>query len=221
MKKLFKPIIFGALCMVLSIVVMLQLRVTNTSGSRSSKQRRTDKLKDQIFTLSDQNAKMQVDLQKTTEQLEKARTRASENDETNLEKSTLISSYNTYLGNTDVHGTGVTITYNPSKNEEAYDTAQILRIVINELKNVGVEAISVNKHRVIPTTAIEEVKNKIEINGIQINGPYVINAIGDANMIDNSISRPGGIVDVINASGASIKVEQKTNVNINKYSDVS
>ena len=206
--------------MVLSIVVTLQLRVTNTSGSRSSQQRRTDKLKDQIFALSDQNAKMQIELQKTTQELEKARTRASENDETNLEKSSLISSYNTYLGNSDVYGPGVTITYNPTKDENGFDTAQILRSIVNELKNVGVEAISINKHRVIPTTAIEQVKSKIEVNGSTINGPYVITAIGDASMIDSNISRPGGIVDVINLSGASIKVEQKANVEINKYDDV-
>lgn len=220
MKKFFKPVILGILCLILSIVITIQLRVTNTSGSRSSQQRRIDKLKDQIFSLSDQNTKMQAELQKSTQELEKARIRASENDASNLDKSYLISSYNTYLGNTDVYGKGVVITYNPKKGENAYDTAQILRIIVNELKNVGVEAISINKHRVVPSTAIEEVKNKIEINGSQINGPYVIHTIGDPGMIDNSIGRPGGIVDVINASGAVVKVEQKTNVEIDKYSDI-
>lgn len=220
MKKFFKPVIFGVLCLILSIVVTIQLRVTSTSGSKSSMQRRTDKLKDQIFSLNDQNSKMQLELQQSTEKLDKARTRASQNDENNLEKSNLISRYNTFLGNTDVYGSGVIVTYNPKKGDDVFDTAQILRSIVNELKNVGVEAISINRHRVVPTTAIESVKNKIEVNGSQINSPYIIIAIGDSSMIENSIGRPGGIVDVINASGSSIKVEQMEKIEINKYNDI-
>lgn len=220
MKKLFKPLIFGALCLILSLVVTIQLRVTSTSGSRSSQQRRTDKLKDQILTLNDQNTKMQLELQQSTEKLDKARVRASQNDETNLEKSKLISGYNTYLGNTDVYGSGVIVTYNPKKGDNVFDTAQILRSIINELKNVGVEAISINKHRIVPTTAIESVKSKIEVNGSQINSPYIIIAIGDSNMIESSIGRPGGIVDVINASGSSIKVDKMEKIEISKYNDI-
>lgn len=220
MKKFFKPVIFGVLCLILSIVVTIQLRVTSTSGSKSSMQRRTDKLKDQIFSLNDQNSKMQLELQQSTEKLDKARNRASQNDENNLEKSNLISRYNTFLGNTDVYGSGVIVTYNPKKGDDVFDTAQILRSIVNELKNVGVEAISINRHRVVPTTAIESVKNKIEVNGSQINSPYIIIAIGDSSMIENSIGRPGGIVDVINASGSSIKVEQMEKIEINKYNDI-
>ena len=220
MKKFVKPIIFGVVCLILSAVITIQLRITGTSESASSQEKITDNLKDQIFLLNEENTKLTEQLQKTTNALTQARAEASENDITSLEKSSLIKKYYTFLGYTDVYGEGLSIKYTPSKDENRFDIAQDLRYIVNELKNVGVEAISINGQRLVNTSSIEVVKNKIEINGQELKAPYTINVIGDSNMINNGITRPGGIVDLIKSSGVQIKIELKEKVEISKFSEV-
>lgn len=220
MKRIFKPLIFGILCLILSIAITLQLRVTNTSESTSSQQKVTDNLRDQILLLNDENIKLTERLQTTTDNLSKIRDEAAENDSSDLEKSSLIKKYITFLGYTDVYGKGLSIKYIPKEDEYKSDTAKDLRDIVNELKNVGVEAISINGQRIINTSSIEMVRNKIEINNTEIEEPYIIEVIGDANMINNGITRPGGIIESIRSTGVKITINLKEKVKINKFSNV-
>lgn len=219
MKKLSTTIIFGIVCIILSFAVTVQLKVTNTSESTSSKTRVIDELKDEILSLNDENNKLTTELQNTTENLEKMRDEASANDTSNTEKSNLIKKYNIVAGYTDVSGEGVSIEYVPTKDEYKSDIAKDLRDIVNELKNAGIEAISINGQRLINTSSIEMVKNKIEINAIEITSPYIIDAIGNSDVINNSLIRPGGTVENIQNTGVEINIEVKDNVQINKYSE--
>ncbi len=220
MRKIFKPLIFGILCLILSLAITLQLRVTNTSESTSSQQKVADNLKNQILALNNENIKLTEVLQITTNDLSKIRDEAAENDSSSLEKSDLIKKYITFLGYTDVYGKGLSIKYIPQKGEYKSDIAKDLRDIVNELKNVGVEAISINGQRIINTSSIEMVRNKIEINNAEITGPYIIEVIGDSDMINNGITRPGGIIESIKETGVKITISLKEKVKINKFSDV-
>ncbi|MBO5349364.1 MAG: DUF881 domain-containing protein [Clostridia bacterium] len=219
MKKLGTPIIFGILCLILSLAITVQLRVTNTSESTSSKTRSIDKLKDQILALNDENNKLTAKLQNTSNDLQKVRDEAAENDSSSIEKSDLIKKYIAVIGYTDVSGEGVSIKYTPTKNQYKADIAKDLRDIINELKNAGIEAISINGQRMINTSAIEMVKNKIEINNIEITAPYTINVIGNSEIITSGLVRPGGLVENIRNTGVKIDIEMKDNVKINKFSE--
>ncbi len=216
MNKVFKPLVFGGLCVLLVTLIVMQLRVTENNDSTSSRQRILDGLKDQIIVLNDENDKLTNSLETVTSSLTEARTMAAQNDTESMQISELIKKYNTYIGNTDIYGQGVSIKYVPAKDENLDDVAKDLRYIVNELKNVGVEAISINDQRIVRDSSIEVVKNKIEINEEVLNAPYTIKAIGDSNMIYNGISRPGGIVDLLRASGVEISIELKDKVEISK-----
>lgn len=218
MSKVIKPVSIGIVCLILTCFVVIQLRATNRSESRSSKEKITADLKDQIIMLNDQNTKLEKKLGESAKKLEDIRLTVSENDESNVETNKYIEMYDIFVGNTDVYGEGVSIVYTPSKEESIQDTAQNIRYIVNELRNVGVEGISVNGQRLVGTSSIEAVKNKIEINEEKINSPYKIDAIGNSEMVYNGILRPGGIVDLINLSGTKITVTKKEKVTISKYS---
>lgn len=220
MKSVFKYIILGVLCVLLTAGITVQLRVSRTSESASSKERVIDNLKDQIIMLNDENSKLEKKLQNSEENLTKARVAASENDATNKEISDLIKKYNTFSGYTNIYGEGLSIVYTPEKNEDVSDVAKDIRYIVNELRNVGVEAISINGQRMVNNSSIEAVKNKIEVNGENLSAPYIIDVIGDSDMINNGIARPGGIVDYIRLSGAKVIIELKNKVNINKFSTI-
>ena len=219
MKKIGKPIIFGIVCLILSFAITVQLKVTNTSESTSSKAKAIDKLKDEIIILNDENNKLTSELQNTTENLERIRDEAAENDPSSIEKSKLIKKYISVLGYTDVYGEGLRLKYTPIQGQYEADIATDLRDIVNELKNAGIEAISINGQRLINKSSIEMVKNKIEINTVEITSPYIIDVIGNSEMINNSLIRPGGTIENIRSTGVKIDIQVKDNIKINKFSE--
>jgi uncharacterized protein YlxW (UPF0749 family) len=186
----------------------MQLKLEQTTGSHAEQEKITDMLKNQIVELNAENEKLVNKLQEMNNKLEQVRDSAAQNDSSNAEKSELIKKYTIISGETDVYGPGIVIDYKIDDNSYTADVATDLRDIVNELKNAGAEAISINGERFYETTSIEMVKNKIEINGTQLNSPYVIKAIGDAETIYSSLTRPDGIIE-------QIKSNQNMKVNLN------
>lgn len=206
MKKFGKALVFGILCLILTFAITVQLRVSSLSESESSQTKITDKLKDEIFRLNDENVKLAEKFQNTTSELDDARNQAAQNDSSSKDTSELIKKYTIVSGKTDVTGQGIIIKYKPSDNEAKADMVKDLRDIVNEIKNAGAEAIEINNQRIVGTTAIEMVKNKIEINDTEVSENFIIKAIGDSNLMYSGLIRPGGTIENIKESGVSIEI---------------
>lgn len=220
MKKFGKALVFGILCLILTFAITVQLRVSSLSESESSQTKITDKLKDEIFRLNDENVKLAEKFQNTTSELDDARNQAAQNDSSSKNTSELIKKYTIVSGNTDVTGQGIIIKYKPSDNEAKADMVKDLRDIVNEIKNAGAEAIEINNQRIVGTTAIEMVKNKIEINDTEVSGNFIIKAIGDSNLMYSGLIRPGGTIENIRESGVSIEINSENTIKINKYNEI-
>lgn len=120
---------------------------------------------------------------------------------------------NVLAGLTPVTGPGVIITLRDSKKQPEKpkgmtDTAwqemtadylihdANIRDVVNELKNAGAEAISINDQRVVGSTSIRCVGNNVHVNAVPTAGsPVVVKAIGDPDLIQSGLLMRGGIKD--------------------------
>lgn len=220
MKKFGKALVFGILCLILTFAITVQLRVSSLSESESSQTKITDKLKDEIFRLNDENVKLAEKFQNTTSELDDARNQAAQNDSSSKDASELIKKYTIVSGKTDVTGQGIIIKYKPSDNEAKADMVKDLRDIVNEIKNAGAEAIEINNQRIVGTTAIEMVKNKIEINDTEVSENFIIKAIGDSNLMYSGLIRPGGTIENIRESGVSIEINSENAIKINKYNEI-
>ncbi len=220
MKKFGKALVFGILCLILTFAITVQLRVSSLSESESSQTKITDKLKDEIFRLNDENVKLAEKFQNTTSELDDARNQAAQNDSSSKDTSELIKKYTIVSGKTDVTGQGIIIKYKPSDNEAKADIVKDLRDIVNEIKNAGAEAIEINNQRIVGTTAIEMVKNKIEINDTEVSGNFIIKAIGDSNLMYSGLIRPGGTIENIRESGVNIEINSENTIKINKYNEI-
>lgn len=220
MKKFGKALVFGILCLILTFAITVQLRVSSLSESESSQTKITDKLKDEIFRLNDENVKLAEKFQNTTSELDDARNQAAQNDSSSKDTSELIKKYTIVSGKTDVTGQGIIIKYKPSDNEAKADIVKDLRDIVNEIKNAGAEAIEINNQRIVGTTAIEMVKNKIEINDTEVSGNFIIKAIGDSNLMYSGLIRPGGTIENIRESGVGIEINSENTIKINKYNEI-
>ena len=220
MKRFGKALVFGILCLILTFAITAQLRVSSLSESESSQTKITDKLKDEIFRLNDENVKLAEKFQNTTSELDDARNQAAQNDSSSKDTSELIKKYTIVSGKTDVTGQGIIIKYKPSDNEAKADMVKDLRDIVNEIKNAGAEAIEINNQRIVGTTAIEMVKNKIEINDTEVSENFIIKAIGDSNLMYSGLIRPGGTIENIKESGVSIEINSENAIKINKYNEI-
>ena len=103
---------------------------------------------------------------------------------------------------------------NESRTIDAID----LVLLVNELRAAGAEAISINSERVIYKTEIVDISTKyILVNGVRIQGPYVIKAIGDKKYLESSISIKNGYIDEMKADNKSIEYTVSDSIIIPKY----
>ena len=100
----------------------------------------------------------------------------------------------------------------------AYDAEDILELV-NELRAAGAEAISINGERIVNTSDIVNITSSIiKVNSKNISSPYVIRVIGDNTYLKSALTIKNGYYDVKQKNEYKIKIEEKTNIKINKYS---
>lgn len=127
------------------------------------------------------------------------------------------------MGITDVKGEGITINILDGKDLIHQED---LIILIDELKNSGSQAISINDQRIINSTYIYCDGSVILIDGVKIGNPFTIKAIGNSETIYGALTRNKGYVETLKKAGIEIKIEKsdeiaiaKTNKNI--YSEYS
>lgn len=226
MKIKSKYVVLFIIFFLLSFAITVQLRITSSEESEVTQEKIITQLKDKIFELNDENEKLNKKFGNSQEELEAVRTKVTENDISNTEKSNLIKKYTMIQGNSDVKGKGIIIRYYANEtgiNGEKIGNSDITKDlvdIVNELKNAGAEAISVNDIRIIGTSSIEMEKNNIVVDGKRIARPYVVKAIGNSETMNSSLIRPGGTIELIRNSRAKIELVIAKEVKISRTENI-
>lgn len=149
------------------------------------------------------------ELATTSEKYQKAlldRKSASEEVVKNLEK------YRILAGTTQITGPGVEINIDSDlTKEQAVD-------LINALKNIGIEGLSINGKRLVISSYFISEADGLYLNGRKLEKPYVILVLGNAPLVKEALERKGGIIEQIqsNAKDTKIKIEKKETIVLNK-----
>jgi uncharacterized protein YlxW (UPF0749 family) len=115
-------------------------------------------------------------------------------------------------GTAPAEGPGVTITITDPVG--AVSSASILN-GIEELRDAGAEAIEINNRlRVVASTAFTESGGAVLVDGVQIQPPYVIDAIGSSHTLSEAVRFPGGLADEIKQLGGSVSVKEADQVRV-------
>lgn len=86
---------------------------------------------------------------------------------------------------------------------------------VEELRNAGVEAMEINDRvRVIAQTSFEPDEAGIRVDGVALEPPYVIDAIGDPDTLAGGLGFEGGFIDDVELSGARVEVERLDEVSV-------
>lgn len=220
-------IIIGIMCVALTFAICAQLKTIQGDATIGQTQEEA-KLRDEVFRWKERYDSINRDLEDSEKVLENHRTKASKSNNESANVEAELKFANNLLGLTELSGRGVMVTLDDNKtvtldvlNISTYLVHQddIIQIV-NELRNAGAEAISINGQRIISTTGVVCDGNVIKINDTKIGAPYVIRAIGFPEALDGALSRPGGYLQLLNRDGVVTKVEKSNNITIPKYSGV-
>ena len=220
-------IILGIVCLLLTTAIIVQIKTIKHSGVETNATFSEDSLRDEVLRWKEKSDNASEELSKVEKELEKQRTKATQNDETSKSNEEEIKVSNAVLGLSDVTGEGVEITLQDNQdvttetatNDISYYVVHDIDIlsVVNELKNAGAEAISINCERIINKTSITFAGNVAQINGEKVGAPFIIRAIGKSETLYEALNRPGGYIELLNDSGIVSNIKKSNNITIQKY----
>lgn len=232
MQKNRIAIILGIVCMLLTIGICVQIKTIDeaklTIGTTLND---NSELKDEVLRWKERYDNVYRELENTEERLEQVRKKATENNQESSELEKELKNSNKLLGLTELKGQGVIVTLDDNREvtlENIASTANISDFlihdgdiieVINELKNAGAQAISVNDQRVVSTTGVVCDGNVVRINGQKIGAPFVIKAIGFPESLYN-LERPEGYLQRIRRGGAIAEIEKSEDITIPKFTGI-
>ena len=231
MNKSKIALILGLMCIVLTCGIVVQVRTIKGTGSTISTNSQENELRDAVLKAKEKYDNLYADVENTENKLEEERTNATQNNTELTDLENEIKNYNKVLGMSEVTGNGITITINDNQdialsnwladpNLLIVHDADLISVV-NELKNAGAEAISINEQRLVTTSSIECDGNIIKVNGEKIGAPFTIKAIPEVLI---NVNRVGGYLDILKEDRyLKVTVEKMTDkktITIPKYTGV-
>ncbi len=124
-----------------------------------------------------------------------------------------IHAMNVLNGTMPLSGPGVEVIISDSKMSKLDRAAFLthdwdLRSVINELFVAGADAVAINNARITAQTGVFCIGPVVRVGSVRLGPPFVVKAIGPANVLAAALKIPGGVLDVLKSSNRELFVSQ-------------
>lgn len=225
MDKFKISIVLGIMCLALTFGIFLQIKTVENSNVEVSQNYEENNLRAEVLKFKEKYDNKSKELEKLEKELEEERKNATQNNAELENEEIQIKKANKMIGLSEVKGPGVIVTLQDSKMNPAtaLNISDLLvhdldvLSVINELKNAGAEAISINDQRIVSITAISCEGNVININKVKVGAPFEIKAIGLPESL-SALERPGGYLQILKKYSIETNLEKSNEITIPKYS---
>lgn len=135
-----------------------------------------------------------------------------------------LEKYRILAGYVDLEGPGIILEIKDPPVDVQYgidysivDDIDLILQTISVLNAAQAEAISINDQRYTSFTEVVRAADHIEINGVSINSPIVIKAIGDPETLESALSIKRGIVWTLRYYNYEVNLIKENNIKIPKY----
>ena len=191
------------LCALLGFALVVQVRRT-TSGDALATARPDDlvALLDNLQHREDALTDEVADLQRTLEKLRRAGTSSAE---ALAEAQRQAQALGILVGTLPATGPGVRLVID---DPDGGVPPEVLLDAISELRNAGAEAFQVGGVRIGVSSAFTGTAGAVRLDGVRLTSPYVITAIGDPPTLSAAMAIPGGVLDTVRRSGATMTTTQ-------------
>ena len=228
MEKNKIAITLGIVCAILTSAICVQINTIKKANTTVGQAFSENDLRDEVLRWKEKYDNISNGLDEAEKRLAKIREVATQNDSISSGKEAQITLNNNLLGITNLEGKGIEIKIqdDPTATKETIGPIDDisnhivhdadLRAIVNELKNAGAEAISINGQRLVNTTAITCIGNVIKINDEKITSPFTVKAIGYPESLAG-LDRPGSYIEKMRDYGIVVLINKMDKVEIPKY----
>lgn len=135
-----------------------------------------------------------------------------------------LEEYRALAGYVDLEGPGVILEIQDPPADVQYgveysivDNIDLIIQTISVLNAAQAEAISINDQRYTAYTEVVRAGDHIEVNGVSVNSPITIKAIGDPETLESALSIKRGIVWTFRYYDFDVKLTKANDIKIPKY----
>ncbi len=193
------------LCAVVGFAGVVQVNQAQSDGLASLRQgdlvRLLDEVSQRTEALESERQELQEQLTLLQESSSAAQAAAEANREAALTQGILS-------GRIAARGPGVTLTI------DGPVTAAAMVNVLQEFRNAGAEAMSINDVRVVLTTSFAESATGLVVDHTELSEPYIWRAIGDPSTLQPALEIPGGALATLRNLGAEVRLTAVDELNV-------
>lgn len=217
-EKLTIIITISIMSFILVCVMFAQFRVVNETDIAKIETMGETELEKAIGDWKEKYEKTIDKLEETNSKITEYKDKIQSNEESSeLIEKELEQAKETF-GLTDVSGDGLIITL--TDNDEKSYTAKDLVELVNELREAGAKAISINGERITNITYIVDISTRyIKINNTTISSPYEVKVIGTKTYLKSALTIKNGYYDFKQKEKYNIDIQEKNNIKIEKYNE--
>lgn len=178
-----------AVAFLLGLLVVVQLRSQQAVPGLATLS--TQQLTVLVGNLSDENNRLQAEVSTLERELASIASSQSRGEDSVDQLRAELARVRAWTGLEPVYGPGVTITVDGPLDGPAVED------LLNELRNAGAEAISIDEVRIVPGVVVVGAPGEVLLDGRRLEDPFEIHAIGSPPALTGSLTRVGGIVAVL------------------------
>lgn len=208
--------LIALLLAVLGFGLALQVRSTSAdSGLRTARQSDLVRILDDLSQRGRRLADEEQALQATREQLLSGADKAATALQDARERADTLG---ILAGTVPATGPGIRLTIqDPKRAVKSFELLDALQ----ELRDAGAEAVQIGPVRAVASTYLTQEGDRIFVDGVGLDPPYQILAIGDPPTLASALDIPGGVLEVLRRDGARGEVTQLDRVVIDALRPLS
>ena len=205
-KKKGRPILFSIAFLVLGFILAFSYK---TLGGNKDSEKITsksfiqeEKYREELMEQKERNKELSDEIGVKQEGIRSYESSFSTKEEAHVDLVEEAKDLRLLLGVIPAIGPGITVTlkdaeYNPiehNPNDYIVHESHIFKVV-NELRISGAQGISINGRRITANSFIKCTGPVITIDGMTYPAPFVIEAIGESDVLSSALHIKGGVVD--------------------------
>lgn len=218
-KKRGKHILFSVVFLVLGFILAFSYRTLGNNEEAdsfiSASFVQEDKYREDLIRQKERNKELSDEISTKQEEIRAYESSFLNEEANHAELVEQAKDLRLLLGVITATGPGVKVTlkdaeYDPieqNPNEYIVHESHIFK-VINELRIAGAQGIAINGQRITANSYIKCTGPVITVDGKQFPEPFVIEAIGEADVLDKSLRLKGGVIDGLVRDNIIVSLEQ-------------
>jgi uncharacterized protein YlxW (UPF0749 family) len=199
MRRRKSQLTIAAVTLVLGLLVVIQLRTQSTSAAFAGLS--SQDLTVLVANLNDRNDQLRGEITTLERELAILGQNEQRGEASVDELRADLRRVRLYAGSDPANGPGVSILVTGPVDGDGVED------LVNELRNAGAEAMSIEDVRVVPGVVAVGASGAVAVGEVPLSDPFTIVAIGAPDKLTGSLTRSGGIIAQLAATQPEVGVE--------------